>query len=138
MARRNSIEKPGQWGHISCACGKISLAAIHHLEEDAAKEFAPDFQLAHSQIDCQIELKLQTETSLREIQSGTRLFRQVGLRILRVDDDRRGPLVSLIDELQQVTFRPLREITNRTAHPDIGGVDKELPRSADTAFRRGR
>ena len=86
-----------------------------------------------TQIDCQIELKLQTETSLREIKAA-RLFRQVGLRILRVDDDRRGPLVSLIDELQQVTFRPSAQITPapRMLYRWRG---MELPRSADTAFR---
>ena len=60
------------------------------------------------------------------------------MRELRVDDDGRGPIVALHQQIEQFAFRAFGQIADRPAHAHVCPVNDELPRRADTLLDRFR
>jgi hypothetical protein len=66
----------------------------------------------------------------------SRQFGQIGLEILRINDDRRGPGIALMEDREEIAFRTLGQIANRAAHSDVASVNDKLPGYADTSLWR--
>ena len=75
-------------------------------------------------------MQLQTRAGLAKIKTRRNLFREISLRKIEVDHERRFPSVSLPEDLEKTRFRPFREIAHRAAQPHIRTVKNKLPRGA--------
>ena len=78
---RDSLQEPIGGRNIPSARREIGFAPIHQVEKDGAEKFLSDLGLSYIWSDGQIQLQLQTETSLAKGQRGPAPLWKVRLRV---------------------------------------------------------
>lgn len=126
-----SLEKPIRRRNVGRPSGDVRLTPINHFQNQGTKEFASYLGAGDPAADHEVELELESKTSLAEVDAQPRDVRQVGAWILRVNHNGGSPLVALCEKGKQFPFCLLGKIAKDASRAHVSSIHNELARCAN-------